>query len=233
MSSLENIIIRIAVIVIIIVIAKAMSRSKKHNSITNTTINTNPTNAESQIISRIKQVDPQFNSTEFKAYAKDVFIKLQNAWTERDWEKIRPFETNELFEMHKAQLDGYIKNNQINVMERICVNAVYYTDFEQNGGKDIIKVDLYSRMGDYIIDATTRQVIRGSKSAEYYHTYTLTFVRKTGNKTKVGDNNLNTTNCPNCGAPTTITSSGRCEYCNSVITTEDHGWALSSLTRKK
>ncbi len=184
------------------------------------------------VANKIKQIDPNFNVEEFESYAKEIFIKLQNAWTDRDWEKIRPFESKELFEQHKAQLDGYIKNNQINVMERICVNWVHLLTFEQYAGNDILKVDLNSRMGDYIIDATTKKVIRGDKNKEYYHTYTLTFIRTTGELTEAGANGLKTTNCPNCGAPTTITSSGRCEYCNSVITTERYGWVLSNLTRK-
>ena len=32
---------------------------------------------------------------------------------------------------------------------------------------------------------------------------------------------IKTTNCPNCGAPTTITSAGQCEYCGSEYTLED------------
>ena len=37
--------------------------------------------------------------------------------------------------------------------------------------------------------------------------------------------------CPYCGAPTEITSSGKCEYCGSVITTGEHSWALSNLEK--
>ena len=40
---------------------------------------------------------------------------------------------------------------------------------------------------------------------------------------------LNEMNCPNCGAPTNITSSGKCSYCGSVITTKDYGWVLAGL----
>ena len=39
----------------------------------------------------------------------------------------------------------------------------------------------------------------------------------------------NTISCPNCGAPTKITSSGKCEYCGSIITTGEHGWVLDKL----
>ena len=40
-----------------------------------------------------------------------------------------------------------------------------------------------------------------------------------------------TTNCPNCGAPTEITSTGRCPYCHSVITTKQYDWVLDNLER--
>ena len=39
-------------------------------------------------------------------------------------------------------------------------------------------------------------------------------------------------NCPNCGAPTQITSAGKCEYCGSVITTGEYSWVLSNLERE-
>ena len=216
--------------VVIITIIKSKIGRNRRNDYTN--IRTRQIYEDNLVINKIKQVDPNFNVEDFERFARDVFVKLQNAWTDRDWEKIRPFEAEELFEQHKAQLEGYIKNNQINVMERICVNWIHLLTFEQYGGNDILKVDLNSRMGDYIIDATTKKVIRGDKTKEYYHTYTLTFIRTTGQETINGQIGLKTTNCPNCGAPTTITSSGRCEYCNSVITTEEHGWVLSNLTRK-
>ena len=117
-------------------------------------------------------------------------------------------------------------------MDRICVNDMNLISFTREGEKDILVLDLDTRMADYIIDATTKKVIKGDKTKEYYHTYTLTFERKTGILTEKGKTGLNTTNCPNCGAPTTITSAGKCQYCNSVITTEDHDWVLSNLSRK-
>ena len=59
--------------------------------------------------------------------------------------------------------------------------------------------------------------------------YLMTFNRKKGVLTKAGTSNKSTTNCPNCGAPTEITSSGQCEYCDSVITTGEHDWVLSDI----
>ena len=87
-------------------------------------------------------------------------------------------------------------------------------------------------MGDYIIDEKTKEIIKGNKETEYTHTYTLTFTRTSGVITPDEGEKIKTTNCPNCGAPTKITSSGKCEYCGSVITTGRYTWVLSNLERK-
>lgn len=188
--------------------------------------------SEADIVAKLKAIDPEFNKEEFIAWSKTLFVKLQQAWTARDWEVIRTFETKELFEQHKSQLQGYIDNNTINVMDRICVNYAKLYQFKQEGGQDILTVELNSRMKDYIIDATTKKVLQGDKVTERTNTYLLTFVRTTGVVTQKATGEVETTNCPNCGAPTKITSAGKCEYCGSVITTDTHDWALANLQRK-
>lgn len=75
------------------------------------------------------------------------------------------------------------------------------------------------------------EVLEGNKTTDRINRYKLTFVRKTGVLTKEGEKGHSTTNCPNCGAPTQITSAGKCEYCGSIITTGEHDWVLSNLER--
>lgn len=187
--------------------------------------------SEEAVEKEVKAVDELFNKEEFLSWSRDLFIKLQEAWTARDWSTIRVFETNELFEQHHKQLQDYIDRKQINKMERICVKSAQLADFKQTGDKDILTVILKSRMVDYIIDEETGKVLKGDKVTDRHSTYKLEFIRKTGVKTKPGSNQINTTNCPNCGAPTQITSSGKCEYCGSVITTGEHSWALANLEK--
>ena len=187
--------------------------------------------SEEEVEKEVKAVDELFNKEEFLSWSRDLFVKLQEAWTARDWSTIRVFETNELFEQHHKQLQDYIDRKQINKMERICVKSAQLADFKQTGDKDILTVILKSRMVDYIIDEETGKVLKGDKVTDRHSTYKLEFIRKTGVKTKPGSNQINTTNCPNCGAPTQITSSGKCEYCGSVITTGEHSWALANLEK--
>ncbi len=184
---------------------------------------------EDGIVNEIRQVDENFSIEEFKSWARDLFIKLQDSWTKRDWSVIRCFETNQLFEQHSTQLQGYIDNKQINVLEGVAVNWVKLLKFEQSGDKEILSVVLSSKMIDYIIDEETKELIKGDKNTVIINAYKLTFIRKKGVKTNLGEDTVNTTNCPNCGAPTKITSSGQCEYCGSVITTGEYNWVLSNL----
>lgn len=230
------------IIVIVIVIASKNAKKGSNNNrnaqfynrqMANNAVNMQALEAtQTQIENKIQANDPAFNKEEFVAWSKNLFVKLQQAWTARDWSIIRTFETENLFEQHKNQLQGYINNNQINVMDRICVNYAHLYNYRVEGDKEILTVRLNSRMEDYIIDATTKQVIKGQKGLDKVNTYLLTFIRKNGVKTKSGTIEVNTTNCPNCGAPTQITSSGKCDYCGSVITTGEYNWVLSNLQRE-
>lgn len=142
------------------------------------------TKSEEQITNEIKAHDELFNKDEIIAWSKTLFVKLQQSWSKRDWASIRPFETNQLFEQHKSQLQGYIDNNQINVMDRICVNYANLYDYRISGDKEILVIKLNSRMQDYIIDATTKKVLRGDPKIERTNSYLLTFERKFGVQTK-------------------------------------------------
>ena len=220
------------VVVIVIIIVCIYNKSKNGNSpLQYNANNITPQLSENDIVNKIKETDELFNTEEFKSWARDLFIKLQYAWSDRKWEDIRCFETNELFEQHSTQLQRYITNKQINKMERISVNWVKLLNFTQTGDKDVLSITLNSKMTDYIIDETTGNVLKGNKDGYNINTYKLTFIRKTGVKTKPGETTVNTTNCPNCGAPTEITSAGKCSYCGSVITTGEHNWVLSNLER--
>lgn len=187
--------------------------------------------SEESVLSSVKAIDPNFNPEEFKAFARDVYIRLQAAWSKGDWEDIRTFESNELFEQHRNQLQEYLDKGQLNKMDRVGVLNEKYAGFKQEAGKDVLEIDLDVKQIDYIINSKTKEIVIGDPNLEDYGTYRLTFSRTTGNTTNVATGETKITNCPNCGAPTTITSSGKCPYCGSVITTTDYGWVLSNLSK--
>jgi len=90
-------------------------------------------------------------------------------------------------------------------------------------------VFLQVRMIDYIKDEKSGRVLKGSPDRDCHMQYLYTFMRRNGVVTDTATSNMSTTNCPNCGGPTHITSSGKCTYCDSVITTGDFDWVLSNI----
>jgi len=115
------------------------------------------------------------------------------------------------------------------VLERINVNQAYLQKYVRDREYEYLTVFLQVRMIDYIKDEKTGQVFKGSPDVDCHMKYLYTFMRRNGVRTGPYSGGAGTTNCPNCGAPTKITSAGRCEYCGSVIVTGDFGWVLSNI----
>ena len=231
----------IILIALVVVFIWAKKKGKLDNFLKNINNNNSNNNTSSsniavgvdntrQVAEEIRKIDPNFSEDKFIGWAREVFVKIQQAWSDRDWKLIRPFESETLFSQHSAQLNEYIKNNKINKIEKINVNYCTLRDFRVDGDKEVLTVELHAIMRDYVVDATTNKVLESDPNKDWHMNYLMTFNRKVGVKTEKGVSNKSTTNCPNCGAPTEITSAGQCEYCKSVITTGEHDWVLSDIT---
>lgn len=191
------------------------------------------TGLSTSIANNIRQDDPNFSEDAFIGWAREVFMKIQQAWNDRNWKVIRPFESQELFNQHNQQLEEYIKNNKINKIEKICVRYCGLKSYRVDGDKEVLVVELHATMRDYVVNATTNEVLESDPNRDWFMKYDMTFNRKKGVLTQAGKSNKSTTNCPNCGAPTEITSAGQCEYCKSIITTGEHDWVLSNIVSIK
>ena len=182
---------------------------------------------------KIKERNPNFSILEFTRFAGKLFANLQMAWTQRNWEVIRMYETPELFEQHSKQLQEYIDRHQINVLEDISIissNFLNY-DYDSRTGTELLNVVVMSRMKDYIIDDVTNALVKGDKNLYHVNRYKMTFVKQTDDLNST--NREKTIKCPNCGAPMKVTASGRCSYCNGIITMKDFNWVLLNLERLK
>ncbi len=185
------------------------------------------------VAAQIQAIDPAFSSDKFIGFAREVFMTIQAAWTAKDWKPIRPFESETLFNTHKQQLDEYIRMGKTNVIEKIAIKHCSLQSFTQDGDKEVLTVSLNAVMRDYVIDDDTKKVLESDPNRDWYMRYQLVFNRKAGLKTDAGKKGNSITNCPNCGAPTEVTSAGQCTYCGSVITNGEHDWVLTDITSKE
>ena len=221
----------LVIIGIIAVVFFFMKRSGNLTKVENATVNNKISDiidTSDSVAEQIRQTDPNFSSDAFIGWTREVFLKIQQAWSDRNWELIRPFESNELFNVHNSQLDEYIRNKKINKVERINIKKIALHSYRVDGDKEVLTVYLDAILRDYVTDEAGK-VLESDPNKDWYMEYTMTFNRKLGVKTQAGLSNKSTTNCPNCGAPTVVTSSGKCDYCKSVITTGEHDWVLSDI----
>ncbi|MDD6174908.1 MAG: Tim44-like domain-containing protein [Firmicutes bacterium] len=226
------------IIAVIIIAAVILISARKNSSRGNASAPTRsaparpasvPGNHEAEIVPAIQVIDPNFSRDAFINWGNEVFITLQQAWTERDWARIRPFEKEELFRQHEMQLQEYINTGRINIIGRVNVRQAYLHRYQRDAQYEYLTVYMETRMSDYIIDEKTQNVVKGDPNRDYFLNYLLTYMRKTGVKTDPAKSNHSTVSCPHCGAPVSVTSAGRCEYCDFIITTGEHDWVLSSL----
>ncbi len=235
---IENPTMGMIVLAILVVFVLIKRRQAKKNASDPTYINrnieqqaANDVNLDftANVANQVQAVDPAFSADKFIGFAREVFMKIQEAWTAKDWKPIRPFESEALFNQHKQQLDEYIRLGKTNVVEKIAIKHCSLHAFRQDGDKEVLTVWLNAVMRDYVIDDATKKVLESDPNRDWYMRYEMVFNRKAGLKTDPAKKGNTITNCPNCGAPTEITSSGQCAYCGSVITNGEHDWVLTDI----
>jgi endogenous inhibitor of DNA gyrase (YacG/DUF329 family) len=169
--------------------------------------------------------NPTFTWGEFQTRAKLIFDELQAAWSTLNWERARPHETDNLFQMHQYWIDAYKRQHLRNALDQCRVNAMQPVKIKE----DAFFVSITLRIGaegfDYTVDESGR-VVSGSKSRLRYWSEYWTFIRSRNAKPIPATMELN---CPNCGAPLKVNQSGVCEFCGGKITSGEFDWVLSKI----
>lgn len=175
----------------------------------------------------LRESDPNFSQNAFLSRVSNMFMQLQEAWTDKDWKRVRPFEHDQIFHMHNEQLNRFIENGQTNVIEDIAILDTRLESYEQDGPYEYLNVIIRARFKDYIIDDASGQMIKGFKDRPVTMTYRWKIMRRRGTKTEHSDTMV--TQCPNCGANMSIGQNGICEYCGSEVTLGTHDWVLTQI----
>lgn len=182
-------------------------------------------------IERIIQMnDPDFSASDFITFTKQVYIDIQDAWCKRDLTPVRPVMHENLYNTTQRQVQSKIDQHVVYHYESIAINTSYLTSYLKDTQFEYVTAYLNARMIDYQVDENTGKIIRGDKTTRWDMRYKMKFVRSVGTKTKQETGSANGHNCPNCGAPMEITSSGLCDYCGSVVTTGQYSWVLTDFT---
>ncbi len=173
--------------------------------------------------------DPNFSEAEFLENAGNLYLQMQNAWQQKDWEPMRMHLSDALYNQMGRQLDMLKKNGQTNCMERIAVLSKIITNYAHDDKNDVLTCYLQVRLVDYTVDDATQNVVSGSKTAEKFLAYEWMFTRTAGMQTDKQSSATVQYNCKSCGAPISVNHSAKCEYCGAVLTASEHDWVLTNI----
>ncbi len=173
-------------------------------------------------------LDPQFDAGALEQKLSNLYVQMQQCWTQKDISTLRPYFSDALFAQLDRQLDAYRKNRRTNYVERIAVLDVSIRGYFQQANTDHLVADVCARITDYTLNDNTGEIISGSKSAEKVMTYEYDLIRPSGKKT-VPEKDAQVTNCPNCGAPVNINRTAQCPFCDSIITVDNNQFVINNI----
>jgi hypothetical protein len=186
-----------------------------------------PTTMQPDFRSRMTEFQsthPDFRWAEFEQRVGETATILQNAWTAREWERVRPLETEPLFQMHRYWIDAYIRQNLRNVVDAFAVSRIEPVKVSADPFYDAITVRVYASGRDYTID-DHEKVVSGSRDQLRRWTEYWTFIRTRATQSDP----TKTVSCPNCGAAVLVGTSGVCSHCGGKLTSGEFGWVLSRI----
>ena len=236
-GNLWAVIILVLVILMLLSFARKSAAAKRRQRPMNNSSAMRAERAESRAnravltpIGEYTKIDPNFSSAALCEKAANLYVQMQNGWTDKNIESLRPYFSDAFFTQMERSLQGLIQRGETNYVERIAVLDVTPRGFHQTGGEDHILLRLRCRITDYTVKDSTQQVIRGSRDQEKYMTYEWDLMRPTGTKTagSGGDVTRHIT-CPGCGAPLDVNASARCPYCGTVIQQSAQDWVITAI----
>lgn len=167
---------------------------------------------------QIHQVDPSLNIEEFKAKVYMIYLDIQYAWMNFNYDRLRELTTDELYNMYSMQLDTLSIKGEKNVMKDFIVTDSYISNIYIQNNIETVEFILKVAFYDYVVNSNN-VIVRGTDEQKLELTYKLTLVKVVG----PNDNNY----CPNCGAKLEDKASTVCPYCNSVIVSDNYTWVMS------
>ena len=168
--------------------------------------------------------DPSFTLELLQQRALVIFRELQLGWSSRDWMRVRPFVSDNLFQSQMYWIGLYQQARARNATDNARIVAVHLAKVWSDKHYDAVTLRLFATGLDYVI-SDDGKVLSGSTSKERNYSEYWTLIRG-AQRTGAGKGDLC---CPSCGAPLKIGMTGSCEYCQAKVTTGEFDWVLSRI----
>ena len=169
--------------------------------------------------------DPALTEKNLVARLNLIFKQLTTEWSANELTSVRGLVSDGLFDYLQYWVESFKKQGLRNENADAGITHTIVVKVVRDRWYDAITIRLWAQGKDYVINAETGKLVRGSKSRIRKYTEYWTLIRS---RTRTGAPNPAPT-CSNCGAPLKITQSGECEHCNAHVTAGEFDWVLSKI----
>jgi predicted lipid-binding transport protein (Tim44 family) len=176
-------------------------------------------------LAALKSRDATFDEQALRGRIAAVFDTMQVAWSSLEWERARPFLTDNLFESQRYWIEAYRREGLRNVTERTHIRHVEIARVAQDRWFDSITVRVHAVGLDYTLRDRDGAVVGGSRVEARMYTEYWTLIRSVSAKRAADAKPA----CPSCGAPLDAGMAAVCKSCNAKVTSADFDWVLARI----
>jgi len=169
--------------------------------------------------------DPGFTWASFVSKVGVVFDAFHVSWSAQDLTGIRPYLSDNLYELQKYWVQAYQRQGLHNRTENPTIVTVHLARITHDRFFDAVTVRVFASCIDYTTDEKG-VVVGGDRKKTREYTEYWTFIRGVG---KTGAPRVDGA-CPGCGASIAgINMAGQCTHCNAKVTSGEFDWVLSRI----
>lgn len=191
--------------------------------------------AEAKMLAKIRESDPNFSMEVFLDRAREIFLRLQDAWSSGDMAPVRNFLSQGVYNRFKIQLE-IMRNVEglKNIMSDVEVLTVNFIGVSANPPFVTIHVSVNAKARDVMLpadagDDEARRLLSKSSASTFSEVYS--FTRKL-NAQSDPSRDLLKGQCPRCGfVPDNFAQVNKCPNCGALYNSGEYDWVLSEITQ--
>jgi hypothetical protein len=176
-------------------------------------------------VERLRARDPGFVWPAFVSRVGVVFSAFHTSWSSQDLSAVRPYLSDNLFELQQYWVRAYQLQGLRNQTENPVIVTVHLARVTQDRFFDAVTVRVFASCLDYTTDANG-QIVAGDRQKPREYSEYWTFIRGAGKSATPRSDGA----CPSCGASLAgINMAGTCTHCNAKVTSGEFDWVLSRI----
>lgn len=187
-------------------------------------------NTLNQATQALSARDPSFSPDSFAERMKQVFIKIQDAWSAQNMSSVRHLVSDGVFERFTLQFEIQKASLIRNQMDNLNIIGAQVVDIKSDEFFDAVHLRITASAKDYYIRTDKNKKISDGEIDEVFTEY-WSFLRRPGAKALSEKGGLVEGFCPNCGTPLEINDTCVCPACQALINSGEYDWVLSEITQ--